>query len=121
MDAYASHLATTSYHLYPLNACFNNVTVEELLDPAISQNFVTKMAPFVQLSEARGVPLWIGETNSNGCAVAKGVEDGYGAVLWAVDYLFALTAINVTGANFHVRLSSSPFSPFYIVITHSYK
>jgi hypothetical protein len=117
--ARAPDLGLVTIHRYGLNACVRNPlnpaypTIAHLLSPYATTELASRVAPYVALAHATGLPLRLDELNSVACRGAAGVSDTYASALWALDTLFALDRARVDGVNIHT-FPGAHYAPFEI-------
>ncbi len=101
-------LKLVTYHRYPLRACVTDPaspqfpTITNLLDDSSSAGLAQGLASYVRVAHARGLPFRIAEMNSASCEGAAGVSDTFASALWALDTMFNLASVGVSGVNFHM-------------------
>ena len=107
------YLRLVTLHRYPLQLCYTPPsapkypTIAHLLSTQASRGLAGTVAPYVRIALAHGVPIRIGEMNTNSCGRSPRVTDSYASALWAVDALFAMANAGVDGVNIHTYNSSS--------------
>jgi hypothetical protein len=96
-----------TYHQYALRACVNDpsassfASIPNLLLDSSSSGLAHRVAPYVAVAHARGLPFRLDELNSASCRGRAGVSNTFASALWAVDTLFSLASIGVDGVNIH--------------------
>eukprot|EP00943_MAST-04B_sp_MAST-4B-sp1_P007733 g7733.t1 len=91
-----------SYHRYPTSTCNGGTsTIAELMSVASSDWQAYAIKKWVKTAESVGVPFVLGEANSASCGGQDGVSNAFAAALWAVDFMFAMSQINISRVNFH--------------------
>jgi hypothetical protein len=96
-----------TYHQYALRACVNDpsassfASIPNLLLDSSSSGLAQRVAPYVAVAHARGLPFRLDELNSASCRGRAGVSNTFASALWAVDTLFSLASIGVDGVNIH--------------------
>jgi hypothetical protein len=104
----APRLGLVTYHMYPFNRCFTPLsspaypTVPRLLSTLGSRGLVPALTGYAATASGYGLPLRVDELNSVACGGKRGVSDTFASALWAVDSLFELARIGVSGVNFHM-------------------
>ena len=105
--AAAPGLGLVTLHRYPLQLCFTPTTspryptVAHLLSPANSTGLADSFAPYVVLARAHGLSLRVDELNTVSCGAAPVVSKSFASALWALDTLFELARVGVSGVNVH--------------------
>jgi hypothetical protein len=101
-------LGLVTYHRYPFNRCFTPrdspayPTVPRLLSPFGSRGFDSFLAGYVGVAHGHGLPFRVDELNSVACGGKRGVSDTFASALWALDTLFDLARLGVSGVNIHM-------------------
>jgi Glycosyl hydrolase family 79 C-terminal beta domain len=96
-----------TYHQYALRACVNDpsassfASIPNLLLDSSSSGLAQRVAPYVAVAHARGLPFRLDELNSASCRGRPGVSNTFASALWAVDTLFDLASVGVDGVNIH--------------------
>jgi hypothetical protein len=109
----APHLRLVTMHRYATRGCFVSRdspqyhTIANLLSVAATGGLAASVAPYARL----GVPARIDELNSVNCGGTRGVSDRYASALWALDTLFELARVGVSGVNFHT-FPGARYEPF---------
>jgi hypothetical protein len=104
----APRLGLVTYHAYPFNRCFTPLsspvypTVPRLLSMFGSRGFVSALPGYEATAHRYGLPFRVDEINSVACGGKRGVSDTFASALWALDSLFHLARIGVSGVNFHM-------------------
>jgi hypothetical protein len=105
--AAAPRLGLVTLHRYPLQLCFTPPssprypTLARLLSPASSSGLADSFAPYVALARAHGLSLRVDELNTVSCGADPTVSKSFGSALWALDVLFDLATVGVSGVNIH--------------------
>ncbi|MBV8217110.1 MAG: hypothetical protein JO325_01490, partial [Solirubrobacterales bacterium] len=101
------HLGLVTLHRYPLQICLTPrtsaryPTVARLLSPATSTGLADSFAPYVSLAHAHGLSLRVDELNTVSCGADPAVSESFASALWALDTLFGLASVGVSGVNVH--------------------
>jgi hypothetical protein len=104
----APRLGLVTYHTYPFNRCFTPLsspvypTVPRLLSVFGSRGFVPPLIGYAAIAHRYGLPFRVDEINSVACGGKRGVSDTFASALWAIDSLFELARIGVSGVNIHM-------------------
>jgi hypothetical protein len=104
----APHLGLVTFHEYPFNRCWIPVsspvypTVPRLLARSASRGFAPLVSGYLATAHRYGLPFRVDEINSVACGGRRGVSDTFASALWALDSLFELWRIGVSGVNVHV-------------------
>ena len=112
----APRLGLMTMHRYPLIACSKDPsraiypTTDHLLERTATAGMVRKLAPYVQVAHAFGLAYRLDELNSVSCRGAP-VSRTFASALWAVDELFQLARIGVSGVNFNT-FTDALYEPF---------
>jgi hypothetical protein len=91
-------------HRYPLKHCGKHaatLTTGDLISRSASAGLAASIARYVAVARAHHVPLRIDELNAVTCGGQRGVSDTFASALWAVDALFEMARVGVSGLNFH--------------------
>jgi hypothetical protein len=91
-------------HRYPLKHCGKHattLTIGELLSRSSSAGLADSVARYVAVARAHHLPLRIDELNAVSCGGQRGVSDTFASALWALDALFEMARVGVSGVNFH--------------------
>ncbi len=90
-------------HAYPLKHCTraNHVSIGQLLSDAASSGLAASISPFVGLAAGHGAAVRLDEINAVSCGGQRGVSDTFASSLWALNTLFALARVGVSGVNIH--------------------
>jgi hypothetical protein len=100
-------LGLVTLHRYPLQVCLTPSTsaryptIARLLSPATSTELADSFAPYVALARARGLSLRIDELNTVSCGADPAVSRSFASALWALNTLFGLASVGVSGVNVH--------------------
>ena len=106
-------LRLVTLHRYATRGCFTTPTspqyhtIQNLLTPFATQGLAATVSPYAHLP----VPLRIDELGSVNCGGTRGVSDTFASSLWALDTLFQLAKIGVSGVNFHT-FAGARYQPF---------
>ena len=101
------HLGLVTLHRYPLQVCLTPSTsaryptIARLLSPATSTELAASFAPYVALARAHGLSLRVDELNTVSCGADPAVSKSFASALWALDTLFGLASVGVSGVNVH--------------------
>jgi len=101
-------LGLVTFHTYPFNRCFTPLhsprdpSLAKLLSKAGSRGFAPALAGYLAVARRHRLPFRIDEMNSVACGGKRGVSDTFASALWALDSLFELARVGVSGVNFHV-------------------
>ena len=101
------HLGLVTLHRYPLQVCLTPPTsaryptIGRLLSPATSTRLADSFAPYVALAQAHGLSLRVDELNTVSCGADPGVSKSFASALWALNTLFGLASVGVSGVNIH--------------------
>jgi hypothetical protein len=104
----APRLGLVTFHEYPFNRCFTPLdsptypSLSKLLSGQASRGFGAQIAGYAATAARHGLPLRVDEMNSVACGGKRGVSDTFASALWALDSLFELARIGVSGVNFHM-------------------
>ena len=94
-------------HRYPLQVCLTPPTstryptIARLLSPATSTELADSFAPYVALARAHGLSLRVDELNTVSCGADPAVSKSFASALWALNTLFGLASVGVSGVNVH--------------------
>jgi len=100
-------LGLVTLHRYPLQLCLTRPssprypTLSRLLSPASSVGLADSFAPAVALARSHGLALRIDELNTVSCGAVPGVSKSFASALWALDTMFELARVGVSGVNVH--------------------
>jgi hypothetical protein len=100
-------LGLVTLHRYPLQRCLTRPssprypTLARLLSPASSVGLADSFAPDVALARSHGLSLRIDELNTVSCGAVPAVSKSFASALWALDTLFELARVGVSGVNVH--------------------
>ena len=100
-------LGLVTLHRYPLQRCLTRPssprypTLARLLSPASSVGLADSFAPDVALAHSHGLSLRIDELNTVSCGAVPAVSKSFASALWALDTLFELARVGVSGVNVH--------------------
>ncbi len=100
-------LGLVTLHRYPLQVCLTPrtsdryPTIARLLSPATSTELADSFAPSVALARARGLSLRVDELNTVSCGADPAVSKSFASALWALNTLFGLASVGVSGVNVH--------------------
>ncbi len=97
------HLGLVTVHAYPLKHCVASDHLQEadLFTPLALQGLGAKIAAFVRIAAARGLPLRVDEMNAVSCGGQLGLSNSFGPALWALNMVPLLVRAGATGVNFH--------------------
>jgi len=101
------HLGLVTLHRYPLQVCLTPrtsaryPTIARLLSPATSTGLAESFAPYVSLARAYGLSLRVDELNTVSCGADPAVSKSFASALWALNTLFGLASVGVSGVNVH--------------------
>ncbi len=101
------HLGLVTLHRYPLQVCLTPrtsaryPTIARLLSPATSTDLADSFAPYVALARAHGLSLRVDELNTVSCGADPAVSKSFASALWALNTLFGLARVGVSGVNVH--------------------
>ena len=101
------HLGLVTLHRYPLQVCLTPrtsaryPTIARLLSPAISTDIADSFVPYVALARAHGLSLRVDELNTVSCGADPAVSESFASALWALNTLFGLARVGVSGVNVH--------------------
>jgi len=115
LDA-APRVQLATLHRYPMQTCYippdqlRYPTIAHMLSPVASAGLADSIVPEVAVAHAHHVPLRIDEINTIGCGSAPRVGESFGSALWALDVLFQMARVGVTGINMH----SYPGAPYQL-------
>jgi hypothetical protein len=110
-------VGTVTFHRYPLKSCWSAPgtpsfpTIPNLFTPYASDALAQRLARYVAIAHAHGVPFRVDEMNSVSCSGARGVSNTFASALWALDTLFEMASVGVDGVNIHT-LPHSYYAPF---------
>ena len=102
-----SHLGLVTLHRYPLQVCLTPrtsaryPTIARLLSPATSTDLAESFAPYVALARAHGLSLRVDELNTVSCGADPAISKSFASALWALNTLFGLASVGVSGVNVH--------------------
>jgi len=102
-----SHLGLVTLHRYPLQVCLTPrtsaryPTIARLLSPTTSTGLAESFAPYVALARAHGLSLRVDELNTVSCGADPAVSKSFASALWALNTLFGLASVGVSGVNAH--------------------
>ncbi len=100
-------LGLVTLHRYPLQVCLTPrtsaryPTIARLLSPATSTDLADSFAPYVALARSHGLSLRVDELNTVSCGADPTVSESFASALWAVNTLFGLATVGVSGVNIH--------------------
>jgi hypothetical protein len=109
----ARRLGLVTVHRYGLRGCLvgrsstQYHTIANLLSGPASRGLADSVAPYTQL----GLPVRVDELNSVNCGGVTGVSDTFASALWALNTLFEMARVGVTGVNFHT-FDGASYAPF---------
>ncbi len=95
-------------HTYPFNRCFTPLSSPayphgaSAPEPARLEGFVPAVGGYAAVAHRYGLPFRVDELNSVACGGKRGVSDTFASALWAVDSLFEMARVGVSGVNFHM-------------------
>jgi Glycosyl hydrolase family 79 C-terminal beta domain len=101
------HVGLVTLHRYPLQICLTPQTstryptIARLLSPATSTGLADSFAPYVALARAHGLSLRVDELNTVSCGADPAVSRSFASALWALNTLFGLARVGVSGVNVH--------------------
>ena len=101
------HLGLVTLHRYPLQVCLTPRTsarypsIARLLSAATSTSVANSFAPYVALAHAHGLSLRVDELNTVSCGADPAVSESFASALWALNTLFGLASVGVSGVNVH--------------------
>ena len=104
-------ISALTRHFYSLSACQGKVpTLTQLLSKDVYSAQKTAGATLVNQANRLGVPAWMDETNNVVCQGQPGVSDTFGAALWTIDHLMALSQAGVRQIHLHgnIRQCATP-------------
>ena len=100
-------LGLVTLHRYPLQLCLTRPgsprypTLSRLLSPASSVGLADSFAPSVALARSHGLALRVDELNTVSCGAVPTVSKSFASALWALDTMFELARVGVSGVNVH--------------------
>ena len=100
-------LGLVTLHRYPLQVCLTPPssprypTLARLLSPVSSVGLADSFAPYVALARSHGLALRVDELNTVSCGAVPAVSKSFASALWALDTLFELARVGVSGVNVH--------------------
>lgn len=100
-------LGLVTLHRYPLQVCLTPQssprypTLDRLLSPANSVGLADSFASYVALARSHGLALRVDELNTVSCGAAPAVSKSFASALWALNTLFGLASVGVSGVNVH--------------------
>ena len=100
-------LGLVTLHRYPLQVCLTPrtsdryPTIARLLSPATSTELAASFAPSVALARSHGLSLRVDELNTVSCGADPAVSKSFASALWALNTLFGLASVGVSGVNVH--------------------
>ena len=96
-------IRVATVHAYPLKHCVrsNIVTLAQMLSDRASTGLAQSMAPLVIAARHHRVPLRVDEMNAVSCGGTRGVSNSFASALWALDTLFEMAKVGVSGVNMH--------------------
>jgi hypothetical protein len=100
-------------HRYGLRGCLVSPgspryhTIANLLSASASAGLADGIAPYTRLK----LPVRVDEINSVNCGGVSGVSDTFASALWALNTLFELARVGVSGVNFHT-FDGAHYAPF---------
>jgi hypothetical protein len=112
----APRLRLVTMHRYPLIACAKDPTrlvypsTDHLLNRAATAGLARAVSPYVRVAHAAGLAYRLDEMNSVSCRGAP-VSRTFASALWALDQLFQLAKIGVSGVNFNT-FTDALYEPF---------
>jgi hypothetical protein len=99
----AANLGTVTLHHYPTAVCGgHDVTIAQLLAPASIKQYIARASGWLRVTDGRGLPLAMGETNSTACSGKDGVDNVFAATAWSLDWLFVNFNLGMRNINFHM-------------------
>jgi hypothetical protein len=99
-EALAQSPSLLTGHHYPLGCAQTPPpSIEALLSAAIRGRAALSLAAYMSVSQARGIPLRIDETNTVSCGGVAGVSNTFASALWATGYITQAMAAGVAGIN----------------------
>jgi hypothetical protein len=95
-------------HRYPTQRCVSttHVTAAQLLSESSTDGLAQSVAPYVAAARSVGDPLRIDELNAVSCGGEAGLSNSFASSLWALDALFAMARVGVSGVNIHTTPGS---------------
>ncbi len=103
----APRLGVVTIHRYPLQRCFvqpgspQYPTIANLLASASSTGLADTFVPYIALARKHGLPLRIDELNTVSCGADQAISKSFASALWALDTLFEMARVGVSGVNVH--------------------
>jgi len=110
-------LGLVTLHRYATRGCFVSVrspqyhTIGNLLSSTATRGLAQSIAPYVRLRNGHTHPTRVDELGSVNCGGVHGVSDTFASALWALDTLFQLARVGVSGVNFHT-FPNAAYEPF---------
>jgi hypothetical protein len=104
LTRFAAELRSFCYHVYAVGGCNKGATatVAELLsDERWLPNGTLRLAPYIAMAGAKGVPFVVGESNSVSCGGGAGVSNTFASSLWVPHFLAELSKGGVERVNIH--------------------
>jgi hypothetical protein len=99
-ESLAQTPALLTGHHYPLGCAQTPPpSIETLLSSATRGAAAHSLATYMAVSELRGIPLRIDETNTVSCGGVPGVSDTFASALWATGYITQAMAAGTVGIN----------------------
>ncbi|HWF54152.1 MAG TPA: glycosyl hydrolase family 79 C-terminal domain-containing protein [Solirubrobacteraceae bacterium] len=101
-------VAVATLHRYPTQRCVSttHVSAAQLLSQSSSDGLADSVAPYVKTANGFGDPLRLDELNAVSCGGEQGLSNTFATSLWALDAMFALARVGVSGVNFHTTPNS---------------
>jgi hypothetical protein len=96
-------VSIATLHRYPLKRCeaTTHDTAAQLLAASSSTGLAHSVAGYVRAAARLGDQLRIDEMNSISCGGQPGLSNSFASSLWALDALFAMASVDVSGVNIH--------------------
>ena len=111
-ELFGAHLPVgeLTAHTYPMQSCqtpgsFRYPSIAGYLSEGVLRFWTAANGRLAALAHREGIPYRVTELGAASCGGIIGVTDTEATGLWAINQLFSLAAIGVTGVNVHVRTS----------------
>lgn len=113
-------LSFVTYHHYPLPGCYGatredrKVSAARLLYDGKFAYAAQRLRGLVGVARRHALKVRLSETNTSPCGWRPdGLSGTFAPALWASDWMFVMSAIGISGVNFHASGAMSPIYPGY--------
>lgn len=98
-----SRICQVTQHYYRMDTSDQAVTIGHLLEP--DQLYLSQVTEAIASCRTSALPFRVDECNAVMHGGKKGVSNSFGSALWALDLMYSLSGLGVSGINFHGDLS----------------